>query len=140
MSNSRGYRRKLKIFDMAFEEFPDLEIKARSVPVGKLLEILKLADSIKAGQAGQETVNELFGWFADRIVSWTYLDEDGSPLPPTLETLLSDDFDFVIKLVMGWVNALTSALVPTTPDPGGTSSRDPVEESIPMTSPVPAGT
>lgn len=132
MGNSRGYRRSLKIFRIEYEEFGGLEVQARSVPIGKLLTVLKLADSIKAVPS-QDDIEELFGWFADRIISWTYLDEDGEPLPPTLQTLLDDDFDFVLKLVMGWVRALTTTLVPTTPGDGPTPSRDPVETSIPMT-------
>ncbi len=144
MGNSRGYRRNLKVFALAYEEFDGLEIKAKSVPVGKLLTVLKLADSIKDAP-DQEDIEELFGWFASRIISWTYLDEEGEPLPPTLETLLDDDFDFVLKLIMGWVKALTTALVPTMPDSGSTQSPDPVENSIPMTTTpaaetAPAGT
>lgn len=127
-----GYKRSLKVFDMTFEEFPGLEVRARSVPVGKLMEVLRLTDSIRGGDTGEEAVSELFGWFSGRIVSWNYQDEEGHDLPPTLETFLEDDFDFVMKLVMGWVNALTSALVPTTPGAGATSSRE-MESSIPMT-------
>lgn len=133
MGNSRGFRRNLKVFEMSFEEYEDLQVKVRSVPIGQLLDVLKLADAVKGGDLQQEAVNELFGWFAARIVSWTYQDEEGEPLPPTQETLLADDFDFVMKLIMAWVSAVTSSLVPTTPGPGDTSSRDPVETSIPMT-------
>lgn len=134
MSKQEGFRRSRKVFDMTFEEFPGLQIKAKSVPIGSMLEVLKLAGSISAKAVpAQEDIERLFGWFASRIVSWNYTDEDGGDLPATVETLLDDDFDFVMKLIMGWVSAVSSSLVPTMPGPDSSSSRSPLEESIPMT-------
>ncbi len=138
MSKQEGFRRSRKVFDMTFEEFPGLQVKAKSVPIGSMLEVLKLAGSISAKTVpASEDIEQLFGWFASRIVSWNYTDEDGGDLPPTVQTLLDDDFDFVMKLIMGWVSAVSSSLVPTIPGPGGTSSRSRDTSPIPM---EPAGT
>lgn len=134
MSNSRGFRRKRKVFKLEFEEYDGLEVQVRSVPIRKLLDILQLADAM-TGKPTQEQVNGLFGWFADRIISWTYQDEDGNPLPATLETLLDDDFDFVLMMVMAWVKAVSAIAIPTV-EAAGPGGGDPVEASIPMSSPA----
>lgn len=133
MSNSRGFRRKRKVFKLTYEEFDGLEIMARGLPVGEMLDILKIAAGM-GSQPSKEQVTELLSAFADQIQSWTYLDEDGNPLPPTVETLLAeDDFGFVMKLVNGWVEAIAGTPDPTAPPGTGTAAG--LEASIPMTPP-----
>ena len=128
-----GYRRSPKVYQLSYEQFPGLEITARSVPVGELLDILKLADSM-AAEPSQQKIAKLFKWFADKIIAWNYEDEDGKPLEPTLKTLQGEEFDFIIALITGWVKAISSAAVPLAQASNGMSRRDPVEESIPMSS------
>lgn len=135
MSNSRGFRRKRKVFKLTFEDYEGLEVEVKSVPVRKLLDVLQLADAM-TGKPTQEQVEELFGWFADRIVSWNYEDEDGNPLPATLDTLLDDDFDFALKMVMAWVQAVSAITVPSIEAPANGTTPDPLEASIPMSSPA----
>lgn len=123
-----GYRRSRKTYHITYEEFPGLEIDMRSVPVGDLLDVLQLtADMGK--QPTKAQMRKLFSAFTEQIVSWTYEDEDGKPLPPAVETLMAeDDFGFVVKLITGWVRGVTGQQ-----DPTAGSEASGVEASIPMT-------
>lgn len=136
-----GYRRPARVFRLRFEDEPELEVMARSVPVGELLDIMKLADKM-TGAPDEKSVKELFGWFAKRVIGWNLENEDGTPVPATLEGVLGQDFDFALKLVMAWVQAVSSVQVPlATTSAGSTASPDPVEGTIPMTPMAsPAGT
>lgn len=129
-----GYRRQTKLYKLAFEEFPGLEITARSASIGELMEILQLADAV-ASKPTPEQADKLFGGFADHIVSWNYEDEDGNPLPATLETLKGEESGFVTRLIAGWAQAISGADVPLAQASAG-RSRNQVEESIPMSSPA----
>jgi hypothetical protein len=134
-----GYRRSRKVYKLAFEEFPGLEITTTSASVGELMEILELAGAM-ATKPDPDQMDMLFGAFAGHIREWNYEDEDGNPLKPTLETLKGEDSDFVTKLIAGWAQAISRADVPLAPASSGTS-RNPVEESIPMAAASsPAGT
>lgn len=126
-----GYRRSRKLYDLTFEEFPDLEMRCTGLPIGDLLEILQLAEALGA-KPDKEKADDLFGRFADHIVSWNYQDEDGNDLKPTLETLQGEDTDFVVKLISGWAGAIAGAPDPTKAADGAAG----VEASIPMSSPA----
>jgi hypothetical protein len=130
-----GYRRNRKVYRLTFEDHEGLEVMVRSVSVGKLMGVLQLADAMTA-KPSQDQIDELFGWFAARIISWNYEDEAGEPLPPTLETLLDDDFDFVLRMVMAWVRAVSRVDFPLAPASANGTRADPVEASIPMSSPA----
>jgi hypothetical protein len=125
-----GYRRNRKTYHLTFEEFEGLEVTVRSVPVGELLDILKLLQET-GQQPGQAQVRRLFGAFAKQIVSWTYEDEDGKPLPASVDTLMGEEFDFVLRLINAW----TEAIAGTPPDP--TTGTAGVQEGlIPASSPA----
>jgi len=130
-----GYRRRPTIYHLTFEDYPDLEVDARSVSIEEYLKIAKLADQMTAKPA-EDQVQELFGWFAKRLVRWNLEDEDGKPVPATLGGLMGEELPFVFKIVMAWVNEVVGVSAPLrTASGGGASSRapDPMEASIPMT-------
>ena len=127
-----GYRRQPTIYRLLFEEYEGLEVMARSVSIDEYLKITKLADKMTT-TPGEEQVRELFSWFARRLVSWNLEDEDGTPIPATLQGLLGEELGFATKVVMAWVNKVVR-VDPTSP-PGsspGASPPDPAQASIPM--------
>ena len=130
-----GFQAPRKIYRLTFAD-PDLaglEVRARSVSTGQFLEISSLAEL--AGEHGTSTdaneVRKLFTAFAGAVVSWN-LEDRGHPIAPDVEGLYSQDFDFVLNLIMAWLGAIASV-----PDPLGRASsggeRFP-EESLPMES------
>ena len=135
-----GYRRSRRVYELEFKEYPGLTVMAESVSVGKLLRVMRLADEISSSPT-EDQVRELFGTFADRVRSWTLLDEDGEPIPPGLDSLLDEDFDFALTLVLAWVQAISSVSTPlttTSGTPTATASQRPEAElDLPMTPPPP---
>src|SRR5215469_5127763 len=106
-----GYKVQRKTYELTFVDYPGLEVRATSVSVGDLLEITGLADSMQAAPDPAQ-VRKLFEWFASCVTSWNLEDEAGKPLPPGADTLLGLDFDFALKLVMSWIQAVSSVRLP----------------------------
>lgn len=133
-----GYKRKSKVYVLAFEdeEYEGLEVRVKSVPVGKFLELNSLAMGVSKNgetdaEAAIETNAELLKAFANALVSWNVEDEDsGEPIPSTLEGVNSCDFDFAMRLIEAWLEALAGVSRPLAQEFNSGSTA--LEESIPM--------
>lgn len=120
---------------MTFEDHEGLEVYVRSVSVKRALRLMRLAgemDDAKPEQQAEKDIEELFGAFADRVVSWSLAEDDDSPVPVSLENLLDWDFDVALQMVLSWIQQATSISGPTASPANGTGS--PLEASIPMAS------
>jgi hypothetical protein len=130
-----GYQRKPTIYHITFEDYPGLEVDAKSVSIEEYLKISRLADQMAAKPA-EEQVEELFGWFARRLVRWNLEDEEGKPVPPTVGGLMGEELPFAYAIVMAWVNKVVGVSAPLRAASGGgapSQAPDPTEASIPMT-------
>lgn len=78
----------------------------------------------------REDMEEVFGEFAKVLVSWNLEDEDGEPVPTTYEGLMSYDFQFVLAVVLGWMQAVAG--VPTPLDRPSRDGGPSLVESLPM--------
>jgi hypothetical protein len=107
-----GYKRD-KIYRLVFED-PDLEgleVKARSVAIGKLLQISELKELRNSGELdgdGIAKTRDLLQIFADALVSWNLEDDADQPIPATLDGLLDQDLGFVLQIIEAWMEAVTS--------------------------------
>jgi hypothetical protein len=134
-----GYRRPSKTYRLTFEDEPELEVLARSVPIGELLNVMELADKM-TGAPKKDDVESLFTMFAGRMISWNLEEENGTPVPANAAGVLGQDFDFALKLILAWVQAVSSVAAPLVTTSTGTTA-NPMEAQIPMTTPAsPAGT
>ncbi|GAA2209314.1 hypothetical protein GCM10009850_047720 [Nonomuraea monospora] len=130
-----GYKRPAKIYKLVFAEddMAGLEVKARSMSTGDLLDMAPLLDlKLSASPTAEEmeSIAELLERFADVLVSWNLEDEDDQPVPATLEGLLDQDIDFVMRIIMAWADAVSGVPAPLPePSPGGEPS---LAASIPM--------
>lgn len=116
MSNRRNTTR----YKITFADEPEVEVYARGISLDKFLSVLQLADQVTsmgdmtpahAKHLTEEVLPELFGWFTKRVTSWNLEDEEGVPLPVGVEALMGDeDPSFGIRLVMAWVEKISSAL------------------------------
>lgn len=130
-----GYKRKT--LKLVFEDKPELEIYVHSVNVRRALNLMRLTDKMAGGEItdmaeAEKVTSDLFGSFADRVVSWTLEDDDGNPLPVSLDSLLDWDFDDAMVWVMTWMQQATSVTVPTAAPAQPTTGA--MEASIPMAS------
>jgi hypothetical protein len=143
-----SYKRTRKVLKLVYEDEPGLVIMARSLSIRNMITVLKLAEltegigeEMTPAQVERlvgEVLPELFGWFVKRVESWTWEDDDG-PVPVTVDALMDDDdFTFGIKLVMGWVQAMTSVAVPLVTTSGAsTAPPEEAELDLPMSPPTP---
>jgi hypothetical protein len=90
-----------------------LTVKVRSVPLGQFSKLTSMAmhaeSAMKTGIPDAEAlqaVDGMFEAFAGCLVSWDLEDEEGRPIPATLEGLQDLDFEFVMMLVQEWMTAI----------------------------------
>lgn len=125
------YTVKRKILNLQFadEELEGLEVRAHSVSFGKLLEVADQAQMMRE-KAGLSEVRGLLEMFANALVSWNAQDEDGQPIPATMDGMLDQDVDWVLTVVLAWFDAMVS--VPDPLERKSTSGKQYPEVSIPM--------
>jgi hypothetical protein len=122
-----GYRPKKKIYDLKFED-PDmdgLEVKLRGLNTGQVLQ----ADEART-EGGDDRIHGLLRMYADQLVAWNIEDEDGKPLPMTIDAVLGLDLDFNMKIIDTWRMAIAG--VPAPLDSDSLSGEPSLEASIPM--------
>lgn len=155
-----GYKPQRKVYKLKFadDEYEGLEVLAKSVSLGVLLEFRDLANNAQKksftipegatpeeivaaaeaagvdGSAAMSSFLLLVEKFAEVLVSWNVEEEgpDGEdiPTPPTLEGLLAQEPIFVMKIVETWVEVVAGVdnPLPQSSSSGETS----LEESMVM--------
>lgn len=140
------YRAHRKIYTLQFEdpELKELEVRVKSVSMGKLLDVADQAQGLKDG-AGVSTARELFALFITRVVNWNLQhelessiegvgildgDEQFADTPITVPGLLGHDPDLVLAVVLAWFDAMVSVSGPLAAS--STSGEKFPEEYIPM--------
>lgn len=130
-----GYRRERKVYQLRFadEDMAGLVVRARSVPLGQFMDLTAMAGGAGDGKVSADDIKGvigLFAGFAEALIDWNIEDEDGTPVPATLEGVRSQDADFMLAVVMAWLEAIgdVSAPLGRTSSGGGPS----LEASIPM--------
>lgn len=129
-----GYKRPGKVYRLVFtDDLDGLEVKARSMSTGDLLDMaplldLKMSTSPTADELGQ--VRDLLERFAGVLVSWNLEDDDDQPVPADVDGLLAQDLGFVMQVITAWADAVSGVPAPLPqPSPGGEPS---LAASIPM--------
>ena len=131
-----GYKRK--VLHLTFEDEPELEFYVRSISVKRALRLMRLAGEMgddKPEDQSEKDIEELFGAFAERVVSWTLEEDDDTPVPVSTESLLEWDFNDALPWVLAWIQRATSISVPTTAPAQEETPAGAIEASIPMASP-----
>jgi hypothetical protein len=119
-----GYRRKHKTVTVQFDgnhELAGLEVTTRGMSLGAYLELVGMGDVDRSG------IGEALRVFADSLVSWNLEDENGNPVPATVEAVYAEDHSMMLKVGTAWLDALS-----------GVHKADPLEESSPGGEPSPA--
>jgi hypothetical protein len=105
------YRPTRKTYNLAFEDFPGIEITALSASLKEIDSVETLNQDTSRPEKERRMV--LFQLFADKLVSWNVAHPDtGEALPPTLDGLLELDLEFIMPLIIGWVTTITRASLP----------------------------
>jgi hypothetical protein len=139
----QGYQRKKKIYKLIFadEEMNGLEVRCHSISIETMLELTALAGL--AGKALSEfttddydSVNTVFEAFSGALVSWNLEDEDGNPVPATLEGVKTQDLDFIDVIIKAWMERVAGISDPLARN--STAGQRSLEASIPMVTSSPS--
>jgi len=125
-----GYKPKRKIYRIEPSgDYEGLVVRVRSVPVGQFMALADLADGVDSealsGMASGEAISKfsqigkMFEAFADALIEWNVEDDDGAPVPATLNGLYSQDFDMVMFLFGEWIGAMGGISGPLEQKPTG---------------------
>jgi len=108
-----GYKRRKTIYRLVFEdeEFDGLEVRAYAPPLGFLEQAMQMgalvgrpADDLSPDEI--ELLHGLFTGFAGYLVSWNLEEDDGTPVPATLEGLRVQDLAFVFSIIDAWLDSI----------------------------------
>lgn len=123
-----GSRRNPKQYKLVFADgdYEGLEVVMRSVTIREMRQMR----GTSSDESGGDTFDQLLGLVASHMVQWTREDEDGQPLPPTLESLEDEEPDLIHIIIGKWTEAVAGVPAPLEQpsDSGETSA----VESIPM--------
>lgn len=126
-----GYVAQRKTVKLQFEtpEHAGMEVSARVLSLGELLEVADQADRARAG-AGLSEVRNLVKVFADALAGWNLERADGSAVPKTLAGVMSLDTDLALTMILAWFDGMVS--IGSHLGKGSSSGRQFPEVSIPM--------
>lgn len=134
-----GYKRQTTTYKLQFTgtEYAGLEVEARSISAGRLLKLIRLAELATAGaerrgltQDDMTAIDGLFTGFAGALIRWNLEDEDGTPVPTTVDGVKSQDFEFIMAVIGAWIEAVAG--VPADLGKDSTSGVTFPEHLIPM--------
>lgn len=137
--------RSRKVYVLTFDDpaLAGLEVRARSVPLGRFLQLVGMAASLDAMAEGEFTsedaaaIEGLFTGFADALVSWNLderLDDETIPVPTTAEGVMAQDVDFMLDMITAWLQAIGAVDVPL--GDGSNGGKPFLEAGIPMQAPT----
>lgn len=110
-----GSRRNPTLYKLTFDkstDFPDFEITLRSLSIKKFKEL----GGGKEGESESDAVARTAKFLAGQMVSWNREDEDGAPLPPTLESLEDEEPKLIFAIVNKWTEAVAGVSAPLDSD------------------------
>lgn len=105
-----------------------LEIDIRSTSVGTLREMRSLREGTPVN--GKDANLVLAEILVDHIRRWNFEDENGEPLPVTVDSLMAQESAVLRAIAREWYLAAAGVSAPL--DDGSTSTEPSPEESIPM--------
>lgn len=120
-----GFKPPTKHYEIVVEDYPGLEVTARSAPLGEMMDASALSTDIFKAKTEAEKL-AVFEFFVDKLITWNIDHPDTKngepckrcgltpdmPLPTTVDGMLCLDMDFVMKIIFGWMGAVTRLSVP----------------------------
>lgn len=125
-----GYKHKIPRINVTFPEGHDYhgcEVTLRRLKLREWLDI--------TGLGGDEEpvvrhIGDQLRTMADKLIDWNLEEEDGTPVPTTVEAVLDQDQTLMMAILEAWLDNLAG--VPAPLEPSSTSGAPSPVESIPM--------
>lgn len=121
-----GYRRK--VYKLVFDDgqHEGLEVRARGISIERAVKMLALGSSL-AGAAGILADNEegavqrerLYDGLATVLLDWNVEEDDGTPVPTTVDGIRTVDWDVVMAIFEAWSTAVMGVGRPLPPSSNG---------------------
>ena len=109
-----GYVHNRKLYHLVFDgELAGLEVTVRSSSILVFKRIAALAGREYSSPPSEEDIEAatgLYKAFAAVLVEWNLEEPEGVPVPATLDAIESQELNFVMALVIAWMDAVASAL------------------------------
>lgn len=132
-----GYKPQKTVYNLQFEgKFDGLEVRAKGVSTGQLIDIVEKAQNLDEENLGQ--IKDLLVSVSEVLISWNVEDDNDDPVPCDFDGLMSQDLSMVMAVINGWAGAI--AKVDDELGKGSTSGGNSQTLNLPMevSSPVPA--
>lgn len=116
-----GFEAPSTVYELDFTDtYAGLEVAVRATTLDEFLHVQELL----GGSDTPKGMRQVFGAFADLLVSWT-VTKKGEPVPADLDGLLSLEEPFVTAIILAWQRRIIQAPPPL---PGTSSSGGNSEE------------
>lgn len=120
------FKREKKLYHLQFEaeELAGFECYATGTTLERFVEITALAEELKTPEGRtRDNIEKQFRTFAKYLEKWNLDDDDDQPVPCTYDGLASQEFDFVMAIMMAWMAAVATVHAPLAgPSPSGETS------------------
>lgn len=113
------------------DDLAGLEVTAESLSVDEFLRVSTLAAAAKetTAEEGAKSAEQLLDAFAENLVEWN-VTRKGKPVHADRAGVGTQKFDFILKIIMAWMEAIASVDTPLNgSSPSGETSP---EASLPM--------
>ena len=120
---AKGFKPTRRLYKLDFDgtDLEGLEVTTRGASMGEIIAMMETADDLgdlaeldenaDAGKVAAQ-MREMVSPFARKLVAWNLLDDDDAPVAASLDGLLTQDLDFVIRLITAYGTAMTQAPPP----------------------------
>ena len=106
-----GYRPPRTTYVLDFgEAYNGLEVRVRAGTLGNLLRIQALSN--KGDELTEDEVDEMFTRFATLLAGWNIEDDDGQPVPSTLDGLKGLEAGLAMEIMRAAVAAIGGVAAP----------------------------
>jgi hypothetical protein len=121
--DSMGFTRKRKSYKLDFSgtEFDGLVVKVDGLTTGEYLDFIMMTATVDADENQTSNMIKMLA---------THLEEDGEPVPPTLEGLRANDLQMNMAIINAWTSAMSN--VPEETAKKSETGESPLLGSIPM--------
>lgn len=97
-----GYRKTPTIYTLTNVKDEDgLVVRMKAIRVGRLRKLMAVLSDDEA------QLDEMFSLLLEGLVSWNLEDEDGVPVPTTMEGLEQQEIPLILNILTEWLENMT---------------------------------
>lgn len=99
-----GYRKVPTIYTLKLEKYPGLEVRMKGLKVGEMRKLVRVLDNDDETTAALDAMFALVG---KGLVSWNLEDEQGKPVPATMEEIEELEYPVINAILNVWLETVT---------------------------------